>query len=142
MKNYLVLFMLSLMLIISSCEKAQRLENKLDGTWELRYLIGFLPPELRGDRPPGNGYIYSFQGNNFERRMGGKLVDSGTFSVLKDSSNNNNEKLDYKLVLDGDKYDHSIPFKLSDEKLTLHFGALASDGAIGTYAKIGESYKM
>ncbi len=135
MKISSVPFIISVMVVISSCEKAERLERELDGTWELRHLTGFVPQERLGDRPLGNGDIYKFQGNNFERHFDGKITDNGTFSVQKESSNHN-EKLEFILVLDGVKYDHTVPFELSGGKLVLHFGALISDGAIGTYAKL------
>jgi len=140
MKNSLLVVILSLLILVSACKKENRLESKLEGTWELRHVIGFLPPDLQGDRPPGNGEIYTFQGNNFERQTGGKITNSGTFSVLNEKSNHN-EKLEFKLLLDGDKYDSSIPFKMTGEKLVLHFGALASDGAIETYARLSHTRK-
>ena len=140
MKNCSLVIILSLIIAVSACKKENRLESKLEGTWELRHLIGFVPPDRKGDRPPGNGDIYTFKGNNFERLMGGIIIDSGTFLVLNDISNYN-EKLQFKLVLDGDKYDSSIPFKMTGEKLVLHFGALASDGAIETYARLSHTSK-
>ena len=139
MKKCLVLLILPLLSVMSGCEKAERLENKLEGTWELRHLTGFVPQERLGNRPPGNGDIYKFQGNNFERHFDGKIADSGTFSVKKETSNHN-EKLEFILLLDGLKYKQSIPFKLVDGKLTLHFGNLASDGAIGTYGKVDRTF--
>ena len=135
MKNSLLVIILSLLILISACKKENRLESKLEGRWELRHVIGFLPPDRLGNRPPGNGEIYKFQGNNFERQTGGKITNSGTFSVSNEKSNHN-EKLEFKIVLDGDKYDSSIPFKMTGEKLVLHFGALATDGAIETYARL------
>ena len=135
MKNCSLVIILSLIIAVSACKKENRLESKLEGTWELRHLIGFVPPDRKGDRPPGNGDIYTFKGNNFERLMGGIIIDSGTFLVLNDISNYN-EKLEFKIVFDGGKYDNTIPFQLVSGKLILHFGALASDGAIATYAKL------
>lgn len=139
MKKCLVLLILPLLFVMSGCEKEERLENKLEGAWELRHLTGFVPQERLGNRLPGNGDIYKFQGNNFERHFDGKIVDSGKFSVNNEASNHN-EKLEFILLLDGLKYKQSIPFKLVDGKLTLHFGSLASDGAIGTYSKIARTF--
>lgn len=50
--------------------------------------------------------------------MGGIMIDSGTFLVLNEKSNHN-EKLEYKIVLDGGKYDSSIAFKMTSGKLIL-----------------------
>ena len=135
MKTSLKIIILSLMITLAGCEK-ERLENRLEGTWELRHLNGtFLAPGKLGDYPPGNGDIYKFNGNDFEHQVGGKITDSGTYSVVKEDSNHNGETIKFKLLLKGNN-EMSIPFELSENELILTYGSLASDGAISTYSRL------
>jgi len=60
---------LILMVITSvSCDKEERLQSKLEGTWELRHIEGgYRPANSPSDYEPGNGNTLKFDGNKFQQ---------------------------------------------------------------------------
>ena len=50
-----------------SCDKEERLQSKLEGTWELRHIEGgYRPANSPVDYEPGNGNMLIFDGNKFQ----------------------------------------------------------------------------
>lgn len=135
MKIYIQSLCLILMLALVSCDKDQRFENNLDGTWELRHVKGGQIPNVSPDYPPGNGRIIKFEGNTFQIIRDGSVVQSGTFVIINDVKEIDGVKFRYKIDFDlntqADLYSN-----VSRKKLIVATGSIASDGTTSTYERL------
>lgn len=135
MKNPFLLFIISLMIFFAGCDKEERLESNLQGTWELRHVFGGQIAGVSPDYLPGNGNIIKFDGAKYERWYDGKMVSSGTFMIIESKTEIDGTKYSYKLDFD-DKMMLDVHFKISDKKLMMSNGSQSHDGTTLTYQKI------
>lgn len=124
-----------LIVAVSSCKKETVLRNNLQGEWELREIGGGQVPGLSPYFQKGNGSIYRFSDNRYEQIESGKIVNSGTYTIINDKRKINFDDVEQKFVLEGTGWDE-IYFKLNGNKLKLYFGIIAADGYEATYEKI------
>ncbi|WP_316741040.1 hypothetical protein [Pedobacter antarcticus] len=122
---------LLLVLFTSACaNKNQSLY--LDGTWELRHVIGIQVAGVSPDFKPGNGNLYKFRDDTYEKWSDGARVSSGTFKLAKEDLPINNNKANYSLLLDDQTKTY---IKLSRSQLVIFNGQVAADGTESTYEK-------
>ncbi len=138
MKIYFKALLVLFLFLRAGCKDGLEIGNKLDGTWELRHRRGgFVAPGTPENYPAGNGDVYRFEKGTFMRYSGNKLVSNGNFRIVKDSSDINGEQLTYKIELIGTDR-QTIPFRLSESELVMHFGMIAADGMVLTYVRTGD----
>ncbi|GAA3978001.1 hypothetical protein GCM10022246_32840 [Pedobacter ginsengiterrae] len=133
MKNILKLtLVLSILFIFSACKK-KSLEKGINGTWELRHVAGGMIAGADPNYKKGNGDIYVFNNQNFERYSQGKLIQSGTFvmSTERKDINNNQANSAITFSTSAEKYYTN----LSGNKLTIFIGVIAADGVEVTYER-------
>lgn len=135
MKSYLKSIIYILLLSFASCDKDEKFENNLDGTWELRHVKGIQIANMSPDFPPGNGYIIKIDGDTYQRLNKGAVLSNGTFAIIKDELEIDGTKFSYKLDF-GNARDMDVYAKASGKKLILSIGSIASDGTTSTYEKL------
>jgi hypothetical protein len=140
MKKYLMLFVcLVLFSTISSCKKDPvPNETTLNGSWELRYLLGIQVPGIDPNFKPGNGNIYTFNNGKYQISQQSKAVDSGTYVIQKDERKINNNTSTHSMQITSKVYSsRNLYLKISSSTLVVFDGVIAADGIEATYAKIG-----
>ncbi len=136
MKNFLKLALIFIMITSVSCDKEERLQSKLEGTWELRHIEGgYRPVNSPVDYAPGNGNILEFDGNKFQQLSGTNAAINGTYIIIKEEAEVNGEKLSHKIDFQSDQNLIDPFFKISGGKLSLYYGHIAADGYVSTYIK-------
>lgn len=124
-------FVLMLTAVFVSCKKKGD-EASLDGEWELRHVNGIQVANVSPDFAPGNGNILKFHQGKMEKFSNGKLVDSSSYTVQKDTMKINNTQASYRI----DYANHSKQyFKLDSGKLVIFDGMIAADGTESTYER-------
>ncbi|MDP2413245.1 hypothetical protein [Daejeonella sp.] len=119
-----------------SCDKEERLQSKLEGTWELRHIEGgYRPANSPSDYEPGNGNILKFDGNKFQQKYGTNPAINGTYTIIEEEAEVNGEKLSHKIDFQSDQNVIDLYFKISGGKLSLYYGHIAADGFVSTYEK-------
>jgi hypothetical protein len=131
---------LILMVITSvSCDKEERLQSKLEGTWELRHIEGgYRPANSPSDYEPGNGNILKFDGNKFQYKYGTNPAINGTYTIIEEETNVNGDNLSHKIDFQSDQNIGDPYFKISGGKLSLYYGHIAADGFVSSYEKESE----
>jgi hypothetical protein len=133
MKNVLKLALgLLLVLSVLSCKKEVSVSN-LNGTWELRYLVGGQIATASPNYEPGNGNRIIFKQQKFERYDDGRLVESGTFTLTPEKAKVNNEVANFSLITDNNLKQY---IKLSPKDLVIFTGVVAADGTEAHYVKL------
>jgi hypothetical protein len=136
MKNFIKALFLVLMISVLSCKKEERLESRLEGSWELRHILGgFRIADSPSDFPAGNGNIIKFEGANYERWAEGNMYSKGTFKIIKDQAEIDGTNYSYKLEFEN-KMDSDVHFKISDKEMKTTVGSQAHDGYTVTYEKL------
>jgi len=136
MKISLKIALILMVFTFVSCDKEERLQSKLEGTWELRHIEGgYRPANSPSDYEPGNGNILIFDGNKFQYKHGVQAAINGTYTVIKEETEVNGEKLSHKIVFQSDQNIGDPFFKISGDKLRLYYGHIAADGFVSTYEK-------
>lgn len=136
MKNCLKIALIFIMITSVSCAKEERLQSKLEGSWELRHIEGgYIPVNSPVDYEPGNGNILKFEGNKFQQLSGTQPGISGTYIIIKEEAKLSGENLSYKINLQSDKNLIDPFFKISGGKLMLYVGDIPADGYVSTYIK-------
>lgn len=136
LKNMKNIFRLALsmliLLTISSCDHKTG-SAVLDGNWELRHIEGIQVAGVNPDFKAGNGNIYKFDGQNFEKYTEGIKIDSGTFvlSAEKDVPVNNTTA-NYCIVFNKGTQQY---LKRAGNKLVIFNGVIAADGTEFTFEK-------
>lgn len=119
-----------------SCDKEERLQSRLEGTWELRHIEGgYRPANSPSDYEPGNGNILKFDGNKFQYKYGTNPIINGTYTIIEEEVDLNGDKLSYKIDFQSDQNLGDPFFKISGGKLSLYYGHIAADGFVSTYEK-------
>ena len=101
------------------------------GNWELRKDIGGIGGGSTHE--PGNGIIYKFTTSTFESLDSGTVIESGTYTIIKDRSEINQVVLD-RIIFNNDYSSTKTFITVSGNKLTLMFDAV--DGGAREYEKI------
>lgn len=135
MKHLFKIFSLLVMLTLISCDKEEQLENNLEGSWELRHVLGVQIAGASPDHLPGNGHIIKFEGNNYQALSKGAVVSSGTFLLIKDETEIDGAKYSFKIDFD-QKLDLDMYVKVSGRTLKTSVGSITHDGFTLTYAKL------
>jgi len=121
-----------------SVDEKKVYSNSLQGDWELRNVFGgFGPPGRPTNFPAGNGHIRSFKDSTFKYYADGKLVDSGTFALTRDTCPATQTLMDAFIL--SNSYGHKIFFEISKDTLTLYNGVIAADGTIEKYVRINNT---
>jgi len=107
--------------------------TSLNGTWELRYLVGIQVPDIDPNFKAGNGNVFKFSGQHYDRIIDGKTVLSGTYTISAHKTPVNNTESNYSLVFDNDT---KLLINLSKNKLVVFDGVIAADGTESTYEKL------
>ena len=133
-------FFLLVILVTLGCNRSKTTDEKknysdaLEGAWELRNVFGgFGPPGRPNNFAPGNGNIRSFKDSTFQYYANGKLVDSGTFTLTRDTCPATQTVMDAFIL--SNSYGHEIFFEISKDTLTLYNGIIAADGTIEKYVR-------
>jgi hypothetical protein len=127
----LILLLLLVTLAFTSCLK--NVQERLAGEWELRHREGGLLPS--SEFMPGNGNSLKFTDTAYERIENGKVVETGTYTIINEETTISNVKVRYKIIF-GNKTDSPVYLKQLGDKLTLFVGNVASDGTVTVYYKL------
>jgi hypothetical protein len=130
-KNLGLLFVL--LLGFAGCKK-ENFDTSINGTWELRHVLGGQIAGASPDIAKGNGDIYKFDGKNYERFNNGKSIEKGTFTLTRENLPVNNSNANGSIVFSG--FPIKCPVNLSKKKLVIFIGMIAADGIESTYEKI------
>lgn len=132
MKRTLQLSLCLFLLITALSCKKKSAESNLNGTWELRGLIGSQTVNSEPDLRPGNGTLLKFNGQNFEKYATGKLIETGTFTLQPENTTVNNTTANYSILMSTHAKQYLY---LSGKTLIVFDGVVAADGTQSTYVK-------
>lgn len=136
MKISLKIALIFTVIAFVSCDKEERLQSKLEGTWELRHIEGgYRPANSPSNYEPGNGNILKFDGNKFQQKYGNNPAINGTYTIIEEETNVNGDNLSYKIDFQSDQNIGDPFFKISGGKLRLYYGHIAADGFVSMYEK-------
>ena len=139
MKGYVRIGLLSLLLMLGSCEKEAETAlavnaRVLKGTWQFRGMFGGNVAFDPNVRPTGKAQLWVFGDSTYQyidadtvSRQGIYAVSSGTGIDL-----NTNRVVD-QFIFDG------VPaqsFELRNDTLRIYYGIIAADGYINFYTKV------
>ena len=134
MNRNLIICLVSLLFVFSACRKNGKCsddqsEGKLNGTWELRSVVG----GFSGGKtyPDGNGNIIKFEGSTYTRYTNGQQYSQGSFTISKEIFPENNKVMDKLKSLDGAE----VFVEITSNILTIYHGSIAADGTRSTYAR-------
>lgn len=106
----------------------ENLSNEIVGNWELRSSTGGM---LAGKAyASGNGNIWKFDGEKFEKFQDNKLIEKGNYSLITNDGNNDGEN---SLTLEGSR---SLGLSKKNNKLVFYYGFVAADGVAQVYERI------
>ncbi|MBE7177496.1 MAG: hypothetical protein INR69_13890 [Mucilaginibacter polytrichastri] len=129
---------LILLFLASACKKDRNEASfeTLDGTWELRQIMGVQVPGIPGEYPPGNNNTLQFSGSSFERYDEGRRTVNGTYRIVDEKGEVNGKTVSQKIIFKtGDNEETEAFISRQGKTLTIYYGQLANDGAEMTYAK-------
>jgi hypothetical protein len=133
MKNLVKLALILLLTFVAlSCKKESSISN-LNGTWELRSVVG---GQLAGASPiiaAKNGNQFKFNQQNYERYVDGKLIESGTFTLKAVKVKINNDEANFSMLTNTNLQQY---IKLSSNDLVIFTGVIAADGFESHYIKL------
>jgi len=144
MKENLYINVLILLLVAAGCNRSKSTDEKkvyshsLQGAWELRNVFGgFGPPGRPNTFAPGNGNIWSFKDSTFKRYEKGTLIDSGSFTIDRDTCPATNTLMDaFTFGNSQNNYGMQIFFEISHDTMTMYHGVIAADGTISKYVRV------
>ena len=135
-----ILVILAILAILVGCNRSETTDEKkiysdsLEGAWELREVRGGMVAGLSPYYSQGNGNIWRFSESTLHHYAEGKLVDSGTFTITRDTCPATQTEMDAFIL--SNSYSHHIFFEISKDTLTLYNGIIAADGTIEKYVRI------
>jgi hypothetical protein len=145
MKCKLIYSLFIVPLLFAGCDRQTTGSNKsnysrsLAGAWELRSLFGgFRAPGPDPVYSPGNGNIWSFRDSTFRQYYEGKLVDSGSFSIIRDTCPATQTLMD--AFVTSKSHGHRMFFEISKDTLTIYNGIIAADGTIEKYFRLSDTH--
>ena len=135
MKTNTIIIVLLFLCFLSCKKEAARLTDDLQGKWELVSYDGAWIGHR--DYVEGNGNIFAFSGNNYDRII--KDIDttyhySGTFKIY--SGKPCDFAAEQTLIEFDNMHDNPSSFSLSNGKLTIGTTECIADGGTATYRKI------
>lgn len=115
-----------------SCKKETSIAN-LNGTWELRTVVGGQVPSTSPNLAPGNGNLMKFDQQHYEQIVDGKIVENDTYTLTPEKAKVNNQEANFNMATTnhGHRY-----IKLSARSLVIFVGVIAADGFELHYIKI------
>ncbi len=136
MKNLFNIALVFIVLVFSSCDKEERLENNLEGRWEYKnmtggqMILGLTPDPAKSVR------VLKFEGNTYQEiNNSGTVIRSGTFVLLNDKEDIDGIKYSFKIDFDTPtKLDSWV--KIFGKTLKLSIGSIALDGTTETFTKL------
>jgi hypothetical protein len=128
MKNCFLIFLGILVLVVTSCKKDDfEPTPSIVGTWELKTGISGMTGKST-DYPSGNGSILKFTDSSFEIYFDHKLVNSGSYKVVSDTSGLTQEKANR--IVYNDQKDVRNFFNLKEGKLNMWIDAYDAPSSI------------
>lgn len=128
-------FLFLILFVVAGCRKeSAKLKSDLKGTWELVSMDGGWVGHHEYE--PGNGNIYTFDGNKYSQVIKADDVDyeySGTFVIYK------GKPCDFaseQSLISFNESPSPSSFSLSGGKLVIGTTECIADGSTGTYRKI------
>ena len=147
MKYFLSAIGICAILCFQSCstsnpEKAIASSPSLAGNWELRETTAAMMPGAKAHLA-GNGSRLQFTETTYEQYENGKLINSGKYNVVKDSTVSQavclelaKDKYPYRIIFEKQEEEPKEFFELVNNKITFISGCYASDGGhTKTYEK-------
>ena len=129
--NFIIL---TLAVLLFGCDKEKIQPESLEGTWELRHVLGVQIENASPDYEKGNGNIIEFSTNGYQRIVDGKVIAEGTYKLVEESAEIDGTKFTNRIIFDDD--DWKVFIKQLGNKLLICNGSTASDGSTETYEKI------
>lgn len=129
---------LIMMIAASACKKDKTTSDQeaLNGSWELRSVLGIQVPNVDPNYKAGNGNIFQFKNGAFKRYAAGKAIDSGSYTLRKNEMKINNNTATHQLQVESKVYaTNTLNLKLGGDKLVIFDGVIAADGSESTYEK-------
>ena len=126
--------MLVLVTFLFSCQKKEIGPTSLEGTWELRHILGVQIAGAPSRFEKGNGRLIEFSQNRYRRIDNGQVIAEGTYKIVEESAEIDENKYENRIVFDDDAW--KIFVKISGNKLLLCRGTIAADGTTSTYEKL------
>ncbi|MEK6478932.1 hypothetical protein WJR50_15405 [Catalinimonas sp. 4WD22] len=115
-------------------------ETQFEGTWELRSSHGGLLPGK--EYAPGSGFLLHFNGNDYYHYAEEKLVQSGTFELVKEEFFYTDRLMD-RIIYDDDESSPKTFLQISGDTLYVYFAApIAADGIEKIYIKLNADYEV
>lgn len=133
MKKYIYYSIFCFVLLLGfGCKKEnlskENLSKEIVGEWELRRSTGGM---LAGKTyAAGNGNIWKFDGEKFEKFQDNKLVGKGNYSLILSDGNNDGEN---SLLLEGLR---TLGLSKKNNELVFYHWFVAADGTAQTYERI------
>ncbi len=127
--HYMILFLLIAGCCIA-CKKESNVpvSGSLVGTWELRTDINGMTGHVTQHKA-GNDTIIKFTSNTYESSAKGKIIQSGTYSVKKDTFSLDHT-LKNKIIFDNQPSALSTFFEISNNQLNFEIDAYDAPGAV------------
>ena len=110
--------------------------NVLSGTWEMRGLTGGMVPYNPNSYKPGNGNIWKFTADHFERIYNDSVYDSGSYRVTNTGVDLNTNRTINQFIFNDTPAES---FELKNDTLHIYNGMIAADGTISRYVKIADA---
>lgn len=135
MKNCFKALLYILIFSFAGCDKDANIDAKLQGSWELRHMLGIQIAGMSPDFPPENGHIVKFEDDSYQIYDKGKLLLSTTFKIESEQREIDGTVYSEKIVYLDSGYKTSVFFKISGNTLKICYGSIAVDGGTSTYRK-------
>ncbi len=107
--------------------------STLPGVWELRGSSGGMLPYNPDNYKPGNGDIWKFTGDHFERIYRDSVYNSGSYTVANNGVDLNTNRTINQFIFNGEPAES---FELKNDTLHIYYGLIAADGVISHFVKI------
>lgn len=124
-----ILVLLILTLLIA-CKKKETVKDMISiiGKWELRTGINGLTGQ-KTDYPSGNGNIIIFTKSNYQNYSGQKLIKSGTYKIVRETSAITNV-MGNRIIYDDEADAVRLFIDTHDGNLNLNIDAVDGSGTI------------
>jgi hypothetical protein len=132
--KYFIISLFVVTSILTGCKKEQVLPQALIGKWELRDVSGSQVSNKPSALKAGNGDIIEFSDSQFQHFQNGKIISSGTYILIKDSTKIDGTEYADALIYNKENLKWYV--KVSGSKLMMSIGSIALDGMTVTYQKL------
>jgi|GEM_PF-1797972 len=118
----LILAMFSILCLFSNCKKSSDTTSATNilivGTWELRRNSAGVATM---NFPPGNGNIYKYQANTYEKYTGGLLKKKGTYRIVREKYQPTGKMMD-RIIYDNDTNAMTVYVFVENDMLSYNVG--------------------